>query len=118
MDEVKSKPLVFHPAVLARARRECNFYLMTQNGQVGNTLMLTVARLKRGQPDPLRTYEMHAELEVRTDTGPIFIPTDCTCPDSKGRGRRCKHACMFCLNMDIPVLGGEVIGQNEYIDKG
>lgn len=114
-----SKPLTFHPEVLARARRECNMYLMTRTGQVGNTVMFTVARLKRGQPDPARTYEMWADLEMRDDTGPTFVPTRCSCEDSLCRGRRCKHQAAYCLWMEIPVEAGRVIGEvdDEQISK-
>ncbi len=104
-----SKPLTFHPAVLARARKESNLYLMTRTGQFGNTMTFTIARLKRGQPDPARTYEMHAELQVRDDMGPVFVPSKCNCEDSMCRGRRCKHQGAYCLWMDIPVQAGEVM---------
>jgi hypothetical protein len=101
-----SKPLIVHPAVLARAKRECNNYLLTRTGLVGNTATFTIARLRKGQTDPQRTYEMHAELETIDGIGPTFVPVRCTCEDATCRGRICKHCTIFALWADIPVTKG------------
>jgi hypothetical protein len=106
---------MFAPAVLARAKRECNQYLIVHEGQLGNTAMLRIARLLKGKPDPERTYEVHAELQMRDDVGPKFVPVRCTCDDANGRKRLCKHSCIVCMWLDIPVTAGQVLDDNAAI---